>query len=48
MPDKRRSSTAAFSFLKAGEDHKPGSVPRPGYPEHGDDHSSGTAVARRL
>ena len=28
-----------------GEDRKPSSVPRFGYPTRGDDHSSGTAVA---
>jgi hypothetical protein len=36
------------AFIKItgrGEDRKPSSVPRPGYPLRGDDHSSGTAVA---
>jgi hypothetical protein len=32
----------------AGEGHKPGSVPRCGYPSRGDDHSSRTVVADGL
>ena len=34
--------------VMAGEARKPGSVPRTGYPDRGDDHSSRTAVADGL
>ncbi len=37
-----------FVEKMAGEGHKPGSVPRGGYPSQGDDHSSRTAVADGL
>ena len=55
MNIKSVKASEPFTFITrkrdetgTGEDHKPSSVPRFGYPGRGDDHSSGTAVACRL